>query len=231
STERMSYYTANYQAPYRYNTTSYLEPQGDPSTDPATAAANTTDYVTFCIDCHTSTSNSVWSTTLNRWLRPIDWSIEKHGNGSADGAVSLNSPYSSTLDNKVLSCLDCHEPHGAPNVVLIRKEVNGDTLGAITTIAQTDCSFPYDTNKEIAYLCDRCHRDDYEFTTTCYENRYYIIHHDSASGDPFWTGGSCGSCHSGGGSDCTAERNTQNCNCCHYHGSTYTYEATTWRTF
>ncbi|MEW6676000.1 MAG: hypothetical protein AB1348_08390, partial [Nitrospirota bacterium] len=42
STERMSYYTANYQAPYRYNTTSYLEPQGDPSTDPATAAANTT---------------------------------------------------------------------------------------------------------------------------------------------------------------------------------------------
>jgi len=235
--ERMDDYTANYQPPRYYNSTN-LEPD-NASSDRATQAAKTPDYATFCTDCHTSTSNSVWSTTLNRWLRPIDWSIEKHGKGSADGAVSLNSPYSSTLDNKVLSCLDCHEPHGSPNVTLIRKEVNGGTLGGtVTTIAQTDCSFPWrrrrrphNENKEIAYLCDRCHKDDYEFTTSCYENHYYKIHHDSASGDPFYTGGSCGSCHSGGGSGCTSSRNTQNCNCCHYHGSTDQSGETTRRTF
>jgi hypothetical protein len=227
STERMSNYTANYQAPYRYNSTTTYEPDGSATTN----GSNLTDYVTFCTDCH-NTSNIIYSTTLGRNLRTIDWNTEKHGKGGADGAVSLNSPYSSTLDNKVLSCLDCHEPHGAPNVTLIRKEVNGGTLGGtVTTIAQTDCSFPYDTNKEIAYLCDRCHKDDYEFTTDCYENCYYIIHHSSASGDPFYTGGMCGSCHSGSGSGCTSSRSTQNCNCCHFHGSTYTYGATTWRTF
>lgn len=231
--EKMSNYTTSYQAPYWYGSTIYYEPY---STNTTTNGSNLPDYVTFCTNCHTSTANSVWSTTLNRWLKPIDWNVEKHGKGNADGYVSMNNPYPSgsiaTVGNKVLACTDCHEPHGAPNVTLIRKEVNGGTLGGtVTTIAQTDCSFPYDTNKEIAYLCDRCHKDDYEFTTSCYENRYYIIHHDSASGDPFYTGGSCGSCHSGSGSGCTSSRSTQNCNCCHYHGSTYTYGATTWRTF
>ncbi len=156
STERMNNYTASYQAPYRVGSTTY-EPDGSNITQDG---SNLTDYATFCTDCH-NTSNTIYSTVLGRNLRTIDWNNEKHGKGNADGAISMNAPYG-TVMGKVLACTDCHEPHGAPNKVLIRQEVNGGALGGlVTTIAQTDCTFPYDTNKEIAYLCDRCHKDDY----------------------------------------------------------------------
>lgn len=236
--ERMNYYTANYQPPRSYGSAN-LEPDNT-SSDRATQAAKTPDYVALCTDCHTITADSVWSTTLGRWLRPINWSIEKHGKGSADGAVSLDSPYSSTLDNKALSCLDCHEPHGSPNLTLIRKVVNGATLGAITTIdpfVPPSCSTYSDYNatksSSIANLCDRCHKDDYDFSASCQNDHWYVIHHGSASGDPFHTGGPCENCHPGGNgpNDCTSGRAAINCNCCHYHGSTYTRGTTTWRTF
>lgn len=98
----MNNYTANYQAPYRSGGSAYgYEPDGSATQD----GSNLTDYVTFCTDCHTSTANSVWSTTLSRWLRPVDWNIEKHGKGISDGldgAAGFLSPYSTT--NKVLAC-------------------------------------------------------------------------------------------------------------------------------
>lgn len=233
-------YGSNYQPPRYYNS-SNLEPDGAGS-DRTTQAGKTPDYVTFCTDCHISTANSVWSTTLGRWLRPIDWNNEKHGKGNADDSLSCDNPYPSNGSGlgKVLSCLDCHEPHGSPNLTLIRKVVNGATLGTITTIdpfVPPSCSTysNYDATKSssVANLCDRCHKDDYDFSASCQNDHWYIVHHDNASGDPFYTGGMCGDCHAigNGPNDCSSGRPSINCNCCHYHGSTYTRGTTTWRTF
>jgi hypothetical protein len=229
SAERMSDYTANYQAPCRYPwnaTCTSFEPDGSATIN----GSNLTDYVTFCTDCH-NTSNTIFSNNLGRNLRLIDWggTGDKHGIKSANVAISMDAPYGSTM-GKVLSCTDCHEPHGSPNnKVLIRKEVNGGVLGGnVSVITSTDSCYPppqtppyNDTNKEIAYLCNRCHMDDYEFDTNCTPNRYYHIHHGNST-DPFYTGGGCNICHSGSGSsglECNKTWNSINCNCCHYHRS------------
>ena len=215
--EKMSNYTANYQAPYRYNSTTAYEPDGSSTQD----GSNLTDMVSFCTDCH-NTTNTIYSTTLGRNLRYIDWNNEKHGLGDGTTAVSTDNPYGSII-GKVLACTDCHEPHGSPNQVLLRPEVNGDILTSnITTITSSDCTAPYsDHNKEIGYLCQRCHKDDYDFNTSCQKNRWYYIHHSSTSGDPPYSARMCGQCHSSGGGmgGCNASVTANNCNCCHYHGS------------
>lgn len=227
STERMSNYTANYQAPYRYNSSTTYEPDGSVTTD----GSNLTDYVTLCTDCHST--STIYSSTLGRNLRIIDWGTsngDKHGKRNADVAISMDNPYGSIV-GKVLACTDCHEPHGSPNRVLIRREVNGGLLGGIiTNIQSTDNCYtsgqipPFnDTNKEMAYLCNRCHKDDYEFDTNCTPNRYYHVHHGDST-DPFYTGGGCNTCHAGSSGGvgllpCNRLWEAINCNCCHYHGS------------
>jgi hypothetical protein len=219
----MKDYTLSYQAPYRFNSTTNYEPDGSTTTQDG---SNLTDYVTFCTDCHNAT-NMIYSTTLGRNLKTIDWNNEKHGKGDADGSLCGDAPYPSGISGlgKVLSCTDCHEPHGSPNRVLIRNEINGDVLaGDITTITSTDCSAPYsDNNKEIAYLCDRCHQDDIEINSSCQEDHWYITHHSNTgcNSDRPYNPNSCASCHSsgGGGGGCSSNRSANNCNCCHYHGS------------
>jgi hypothetical protein len=224
----MSNYTATYQAPCRYprsDPCTSFEPDGSATTN----GSNLTDYVTFCTDCH-NTSNVIYSNTLGRNLKYINWSEsgDKHGGKNADLAISMNGPYDSSI-GKVLACTDCHEPHGSSNKVLIRKEVNGGVLGGtITNIISTDSCYPppqtppyNDTNKEMAYLCNMCHMDDYEFDPNCQQNRYYHIHHGNST-DPFYTAGSCNTCHAGSGSpglECNRSWEAINCNCCHYHGS------------
>jgi hypothetical protein len=218
STERMSNYTPNYQAPYRYNTTAFLEPQGDSSLDPTVAAANTTDYVTFCTDCH-NTTNIISSTTLGRNLKSIDWNNEKHGKGDADGSLCGDAPYPSGTSGlgKVLSCLDCHEPHGSPNAFLIRTEVNGNVLGGSIG------SFS-DTNWH--YLCDRCHKDDKEIDSNCQEDHYKIIHHHTSgcNTEPPYSLTQCAFCHTNVGGppptdSCLRKEDKIICTNCHYHGS------------
>lgn len=190
--EKMSNYTANYQAPYRFGgVASGYEPDGSATQD----GSNLPDYATFCIDCHTSTANSVWSTTLSRWLRPIDWNIEKHGKGISDGwdgAAYILSPY--TAINKVLACTDCHEPHGAPNVVLIRKEVNGGVLSGQITPNYTTI-----VNRELSYLCMRCHKmsahPSYPFNLAHHNNFNPCVNycHGVVPGD--FVGQTCSYCH------------------------------------
>ncbi len=235
SSEKMNpNFTTNYQSPYWYNSVTTYEPANNTTSD----GTNLPDYNTFCTDCHNST-NSIYSTTLGRNLRTINWNVEKHGKGNADVAISMKNPYGTAL-GKVLSCTDCHEPHGSSNLMLIRTEVNGTNLGSITTMdpfVPPSCSTPYsnyDTLKSnsISNLCNKCHKDDYDFNTSCQNDHWYIVHHDSLAGDPFYTSGGCGNCHnSGQWGECTSTRTAINCNCCHYHGSTYTYGGTTWRTF
>lgn len=210
--EKMSNYTASYQAPYRFGSTTTYEPDGSATTN----GSNLTDINTFCIDCHNAT-NTIYSTNLGQNLKFIDWDNEKHGKGLAEGAITVDAPYSTTM-GYVLSCTDCHEPHGSPNVFLIRKEVNGGTLGGtISTFSTTDWK----------YLCARCHQEDTGpcRTTPVFED----IHHNAGTDRPY-TQTSCGSCHSSGGG-CPP---TMTCTNCHFHGSSRTdcdYAPATRRTF
>lgn len=156
--ETLSTYTT-YQAPYRYNSAVAFEPQGD--TVAATAAQNTTDYVRFCTDCHNSVNN-ISSTRLGL-LKKIDWANEKHGNRAAtslpkdDFRSDLTPPYTDGI-SYILSCLDCHEPHGSSNVYLLRPEVNGASGVTITTMdSSADGPGTHPNNKEWVYLCGKCH--------------------------------------------------------------------------
>jgi len=209
--ERMKNFTANYQAPYRFGSTSTYEPDGSTTQD----GGNLTDFDTFCIDCHNA-SNTIYSTNLSRNLRTINWNTEKHGKCNANTSLCGDNPYPSGTSGlgKVLSCLDCHEPHGSPNAFLIRKEVNGGALGGtIGSFSTTDWH----------YLCDRCHQDDKQINASCQEDHYYIIHHQNTgcNSDMYYSPGSCNSCHTGSsGGDCTnTTRNKLICTDCHFHGS------------
>jgi hypothetical protein len=214
TSERMNVYTSSYQAPYWYGSTTYYEPYSSNTTQDG---SNLSDYVTFCTDCHTSTANSVWSTTLSRWLRPINWNNEKHGKGLSDGldgAAGFLSPYSTT--DKVLACTDCHEPHGAPNFFLIRKEINGGTLsGQITTITTL-------LNRELGYLCQRCHTED-----TPGSNKWGGVHHYDVF--PYSCGGPTPDlmCHGIVPGDWLGST----CSYCHYHGAVVTDGTYSRRTF
>lgn len=180
-------YGSDYQPPY-YNSSSSLEPDGQSGVR-ADQAAKTPDYNTFCIDCHNS-SNTIYSTSLGRNLKTIDWDNEKHGKGDATDYITVDGPYTpgSGSLGYVLSCLDCHEPHGSGNAFLIREEVNGGAVGgSITSFSDGDWH----------YLCNRCHQDDYEMDSGCPQDSYYNIHHDSSSGDPYHSDiRQCSECHS-----------------------------------
>ncbi len=189
ASEKMNNYTANYQAPYRFGTTSAYEPDGSTTQD----GSNLADYNTFCTDCH-NTTNSIFSTSLGRTLRTIDWANEKHGNGNADASISVDNPYTagSSSMGYVLACTDCHEPHGSTNAFLIRPEVNGSSLGG------TIGSF---STTNWVHLCARCHDDNNQ-----------SIHHFSA--DYPYTPVMCNSCHSAGN-----PKPKITCSNCHFHGS------------
>ena len=184
--ERMDQYTT-YQAP---NAASGYEPDGSGTQD----GSNLTDYVTFCTDCHNST-NTIYSNVLDRNLKTIDWNTEKHGGGAAgDGAYGdVLSPYQDTqCGTYILSCTDCHEPHGSPNIFLTRQKVNNGSVSVTTGSANG--------GKEWENLCKRCHDE--------------LSHlpddgpHDSSLG--------CTTCHPGAGGG-----NYVPCTNCHYHGGDF----------
>ncbi len=156
--ERMSDYTANYQAPLRF--TAGYEPDGSGLQD----GSNLTDYVTFCTDCHDN-ANMISSMALGRNLKTFDWNIEKHGVGAADDDVpnvnepdtcsNIKNPYlPGSCGTYVLACTDCHEPHGSPNIFLTRMEVNGST---VTVDSGTGNGPSGDPNTEWINLCNNCH--------------------------------------------------------------------------
>lgn len=182
STERMSDY--NYQPPYRSGSTTTYEPDGYNAVD----ASRTVDYVEFCTDCH-NTTYTINSTPHFPILKTINWNTEIHGLGA--GAATLALPYSSG-PNYVLSCNDCHEPHGSVNSYLTRKEVNN---GVVTITGNTMVT----AGTEWATLCERCHpRADLE-----------IPHHTLPLVADY-----CATCHPGG--------DYAPCISCHYHRSTFT---------
>jgi len=220
--ERMSTY--NYKAPYCFG--SSYEPGGTGAGD----GSDMPNYVTFCQDCHYQFS-SYATADLNNTPNDIDWtsSGDKHGEGNMDGGLDIKSPYSSS-GGYVLSCTDCHEPHGSANTYLIRRRVNaGDLAGTVGSGA-----------KDFGYLCQRCHVDDYSYSgNSSYENMWEYVHHCSDTGDSPYEQKSCSNCHGsggegknvckggggGGGGDGDGGGGNPNpidCTDCHYHGATAT---------
>ena len=156
ATERMSNYTSNYQAPYYYNSTTTYEPNGDTIMN----GSNMPDYVTFCTDCHNTSNDGLISSSqkynfTGNWQAALynpDWeSTSPHGkiSGKMNHMTDINAPYNATNTNYVLSCTDCHEPHGSSNGMLIRQEVNGSSTVNFTSWASRDDWFT---------LCLRCHQ-------------------------------------------------------------------------
>jgi len=137
ASERMNKY--NYQPPYRFNSFTIYEPDGDITSD----ASRTVDYVTFCLDCHQYAINGTARDTI-----AINWGLNGDIHGGAAPQTCCDkgdkkAPYTDGI-NYVLSCLDCHEPHGSPNESLLRQEVNG------AHVPNFDTHFYYN-------LCISCH--------------------------------------------------------------------------
>jgi hypothetical protein len=140
SSERMNVYSSNnYLAPKRRDIG--YEPDGSLTQD----GSNMVDFVTLCTDCHNGT-NTINSTILGRNLYRINWGAggDFHGgrqridgDGDFSGPIEfgdLIDPYkvgvTYSRTNYILSCTDCHEPHGSPNELLMRQTVNGTQVSA-----------------------------------------------------------------------------------------------------
>lgn len=216
SGEKMSDYGGTYQAPYKYNSTSAYEPDGSTTTD----GSNLADYVTLCTDCHNTTYTSIASDALGT-LKYFAWANEKHGGtaatddfwdnaplggGLGDEDLEIDDiidPYDEATTNYVLSCMDCHEPHGSVNRFLIREGVNGGT--AVTDVEKLASENP-DNTKEWKSLCSKCHDVSSDNNKTIHHWAYKSKFGSSYAG--------CVYCHEPEAED------MRNCLQCHYHGST-----------
>ncbi|MBW1896186.1 MAG: cytochrome c3 family protein [Deltaproteobacteria bacterium] len=191
--ELMNEYTANYQAPFWKNSSSTYEPGGNGTAN----GSNLPNFVDFCDRCHNKEIPGQRTDAYGReniGLRIIEWGVndaDRHGNVAGSPKMgnsgcgylgSLKPPYNDPDKNYVLSCTDCHEPHGSPNPWLLRTCVNGKD-GIIF-------SDPYDG---ISW---------YEFCTACHEimpGGAYLGH--QACGPHAWdpdgpsSGNFCYGCH------------------------------------
>jgi hypothetical protein len=171
--------------------------------------SKTPDYVSFCTSCH-NPDKTIWSTTLNRELSKINFGDiglrqDKHGALIRNGTDFFREPYATAAalkNNFILSCLDCHEPHGSENIMLLRRRINGESLeGTVTT---TD---------SMSYACKRCHTDDLAAGGgTGQSDRWQYVHHVAVDA-PYSQAAVCTDCHS------TADGSTPvACGNCHGHG-------------
>ncbi len=163
-------YGFTYQAPY-YKGGSNYEPAGDNTSD----GSNLPEVISFCLDCHKYPVPSTERGGAN--LRVPKVENDQHGtlhNGGTSCGACI-APYTNHSFNYVLSCTDCHEPHGSQNEWLLRTTVNGK-----------DVSVP-GPNQWMDF-CTACHTVNQHTapwgpTTDCYNNG--ICHHHGAGGGMF----------------------------------------------
>jgi hypothetical protein len=128
--EMMSDWTTRYQAPLRGDSGYEPGPAGSTVQD----GSNLPNFVEFCAGtCHKE--RHVPDRDSVNWTEHStnDWpgNPSRHGIASAiynPGYEfgSLRFPYDDSLRGSyVLSCTDCHEPHGSTNATLLRTTVNG----------------------------------------------------------------------------------------------------------
>jgi hypothetical protein len=167
--ERMSDYVAQfsnavYQAPYYgvYESGVY-EPSGNASPDDG---SDMPDYVTFCLDCHQYAIGSVAA---------VDWDNVAHGGlPPRVGVYAFKEPYNTGTHNYVLSCVDCHEPHGGPGPTregrgLIRGWVNGQvTYPPTSGNYDTFCYTCHPEPPNPMGPCEDCHMSPW-FGTTAHD--------------------------------------------------------------
>lgn len=157
--------SATYRAPFYKGATpdqmsTKHEPDGTSGSylDAKVQGSTTLNYNEFCLECHKNTIGA---------RRAINWGStgDNHGFGEA-GTTMRNqgpriAPYTedgtsnTSYDgskNFVLSCTDCHEPHGSSNFDLLRTTVNGS---------------PVDTNEAMSQLCYACHTQSNHGRSTC----------------------------------------------------------------
>jgi hypothetical protein len=196
---------------------SYIPPTSEPD------GLSTPDYVSFCLECHgilankdiTSTTIYVDDYTVGKTLSKIDWSSDgdKHGGYPREGGLDAMDPYpsGSTPSNLIMSCLDCHEPHGSRHIMLLRDRVNGGTISPSDTVSSLG---------DIGFFCRQCHLDDAAATWDGpkTENSWEWVHH--YSDDAPYEQKHCKNCHSGG--DQRSDVTPNLCDDCHSHGMTKT---------
>jgi hypothetical protein len=169
--EMMSDWTANYQAPYCVGGT--YEPACNSTSD----GSNLPNFVVSCrTGCHRN--NTTYSTERGRNLYAINWTndINEPGIRSVHGKFqhtgnnngTVIAPYTEGV-NYVLSCTDCHEPHGSQNKWLIRSTVNGKAINPGIDMNEnrfwTLCTACHVMTTAISYhvhdnylSCNMCHR-------------------------------------------------------------------------
>ncbi|MFH1217196.1 MAG: hypothetical protein V1706_11910 [Pseudomonadota bacterium] len=199
ATERMNKYTS-YRPPFYYGSTTSYEPGGVALHD----GSLQTDYNTFCLDCHqyevpvsTPGLASMNPNTTPGHLTAIDWSSsgDMHGERARifgiNGAVSgcrgtIIAPYNAApvMSNYVLSCLDCHDPHGGvlgsgrPSSYLLRKEVNNNKVdGCGAAVEQNFCENDF---------CFSCHTNSHGGPQGCISCHYHGGKNINCGGP--WTG-------------------------------------------
>jgi hypothetical protein len=158
--EIMSEYTIQYQAPYRVGKTTY-EPAGDSTQD----GSNLPNFVDFCNTCHDNAipHGKTDANVDSRNLYDSSWGTHGNVHGKNAGAPSatngghLIAPYSQPdAYNYVLSCTDCHEPHGSPNPFLLRTCVNGKDNIQVKICSTEECLLSGKNNWNYLNLYDFC---------------------------------------------------------------------------
>jgi hypothetical protein len=173
ATERMDQLVGYYQQPYWFGSETTYEPNNAATSD----AAKTPDYTRLCSDCHNS-YNTIYSENprLPRGPRnilqidwgPVDTTVTADAHGDFPGAPdTLQQPFADARiaqGNLVLSCLDCHEPHGsATNIYLIRASVNG---GAVSLTDETDAQW-------LSFCQNTCHSPTHDNRNGCASCHYH----------------------------------------------------------
>jgi hypothetical protein len=127
-----------YQAPFRGDSGYEPGPAGSTIQD----GSNLPNFVDACAQmCHRKDIDADNGPIAVNWKLSSSstWpgTPSKHGRAAADNAPGdwgwLKPPYSESLRGSyVLSCTDCHEPHGSPNATNLRRTVNGVTIPPVT---------------------------------------------------------------------------------------------------
>ena len=145
--ERMDANWSAYQAPY-YRGGNY-EPGGTTSTDGSAHP----DYASLCLDCHVEIDSGIrtgidWENDTVKVPRLANKWGPIHGEFAYNFSPTLgylNAPW--TNPDYVLSCLDCHEPHGSSNKYMLRTTVN----------AVSGLAYDRNDNNSVEAWCEACH--------------------------------------------------------------------------